>query len=190
MNKNFVGRRFKWLGVYLDVSPEKAKCVVCLFRNAIYVRIPWQVWRDVDNKIFCWRYRFQYAIVKNILCRNWVFGPCYVNDLKKEAFRGVRQAQKMLKMLLQYCIILMKRQVNNDQTCIYAVSWYKPSHDLSISVSMNYPFHKPLSWIHIYSNLDFQSRYLTIVYMYNSYGYLSQYKRKNVEGVGVLQSDK
>ena len=26
------------------------------------------------------------AIVKSILFRNWVFGPCYVNDL---AFRGV-----------------------------------------------------------------------------------------------------
>ena len=31
--------------------------------------------------------RFHYAIVKSILCRNWVFGPCYVNDL---AFRGVK----------------------------------------------------------------------------------------------------
>ena len=84
----------------------------------------------------------------------------------------------------------MKRQVNNDQTCIFAVSLYKPSQDLSVSVSMNYPFHKPLSWIHIYSNLDFQSRYLTILYIYNSYGYLSQCQRKNAEGVGVLQSDK
>ena len=99
----------------------------------------------------------------------------------------VRQAQKML---LQYCIILMKIQGNNDQTCIYAVSWYKPSHDLSVSISMKYPFYKPLSWIHIYSNLDFQSRYLTSLYIYNSYGYLSQCKRKNAEGVGVLQSDK
>ena len=27
----------------LDVSPKKAKCVVCLFRNAIYVRIPWYI---------------------------------------------------------------------------------------------------------------------------------------------------
>jgi len=26
--------------VILDVSPKKAKCVVCLFRTAIYVRIP------------------------------------------------------------------------------------------------------------------------------------------------------
>jgi len=25
--------------------------------------------------------------VKSVLCRNWVFGPCYVNDL---AFRGVK----------------------------------------------------------------------------------------------------
>ena len=41
MNKNVVGRRFKRFGVNLDVSPKKAKCVVCLiFRNAIYVRIP------------------------------------------------------------------------------------------------------------------------------------------------------
>ena len=105
MNKNFVGRRFKWYGVNLDVSPKKAKCVVCLFRNAIYVRTPWKVWRDVDTKIFCWRYRFQYAIVKSILCRNWVFGPCYVNDL---VFRGVKfhvpfitPAFKVVKIFLE-----------------------------------------------------------------------------------------
>jgi len=39
-NKNFLGRRFKRFGVYLDVSPKKAKCVACLFRNAINVYIP------------------------------------------------------------------------------------------------------------------------------------------------------
>jgi len=38
--QELVGRRFKRFGVNLDVSPKKAKCVVCLFRNAIYVCIP------------------------------------------------------------------------------------------------------------------------------------------------------
>jgi len=36
----YVGRRFKRFVVNLDVSPKKAKCVVCLFSYAIYVRIP------------------------------------------------------------------------------------------------------------------------------------------------------
>jgi len=40
MNNNFVGKRYKSLGVNLNVSPKKAECAVCLFRNAIYVRIP------------------------------------------------------------------------------------------------------------------------------------------------------
>ena len=34
-------QKFKRLGVTLDVSLKKAKCVVCLFRTAIYVRFPW-----------------------------------------------------------------------------------------------------------------------------------------------------
>ena len=33
-------QKIKRFGVNLDVSPKKAKCVVCLFRNAIYVHIP------------------------------------------------------------------------------------------------------------------------------------------------------
>ena len=37
---NFVGIISKRFGVNLYVSPKKAKCVVCLFINAIYVRIP------------------------------------------------------------------------------------------------------------------------------------------------------
>jgi len=50
-------------------------------------------------------FRFQYAIVKRVLCRNWVFGPCYVNNL---AFRGVEfhvhvmtPAFKVVKILLE-----------------------------------------------------------------------------------------
>ena len=42
-NKNCVDRRFKSFVVNLYVSPKKAKCVVCLFRNAIYMRIPWYI---------------------------------------------------------------------------------------------------------------------------------------------------
>ena len=49
------------------------------------------------------------SIVKSILCRNWVFGPCYVNDL---AFRGVKlhvpfmtPAFKVVKIFLENLLL-------------------------------------------------------------------------------------
>ena len=98
-----MGIRFKRFGVNLDVSPKKAKCVVCLFRKCDLcaypmIRLKRCRYQDILLKI-------QIPICKSVLCGNWVFGPCYVNDL---AFRGVEfhvpvmtQAFKVVKIFLE-----------------------------------------------------------------------------------------
>ena len=104
-NKNFVGRIFKRFGVNLYFSPKKAKCVVCVFRNAILCAYP---------MIGLKRGRYQDILLKIQIpvcnCEEytvwvWVFGPCYVNDV---AFRGVEfhvpfmtPAFKVVKIFLE-----------------------------------------------------------------------------------------